>query len=52
METYEEATSVKAGKPLYRPKYKSPNSKIVLDKSDSDHLAYLPFQSLIDFAFA
>ena len=45
METYEEATSVKASKLLH-------NYKIVLDKSDSDHLVYLLFQSLIDFAFA
>jgi hypothetical protein len=51
-ETYEEATGVKAGEPLHRPGYRSPNYKIVPDKSDSAHLAYLPFQSPTDFAFA
>jgi hypothetical protein len=51
-ETYKEATSVKASKLLHRPRYRSLNYKIVLDKSDLDHLVYLLFQNLIDFAFA
>ena len=51
-ETYEEATGVKAGEPLHRRGYRSPNYKIVPDKSDSDDSAYLPFQSPTDFAFA
>ena len=42
-ETYKEATSVKASELLHRRGYRSPNYKIVLDKSDLDHLAYLLF---------
>jgi hypothetical protein len=51
-ETYEEVTSVKAGEPLLGPRYRCSDHETKTDGSQSDSVAYSPFQSPTDFAFA